>query len=259
MRAKIWQIGTALLVAAVAAAGCGDDAGTSAAPTAAPSSTAAHADSGDAFCDALVDFNRTVFRFDLDESSSTDDVKAAGATLGPLWAAVEDHAPEALRATVGDLGDSIHALQDGDQTAFSADQTLAAYAGVVAGAVDGCGIPTTDVTGVDYAFQGIPATIAAGTTAFRFTNGGSEDHELLVFPRPEGDDRPAAEVLANPARIGSEPQPVLFAFASPGQSMTAMADLEPGAYIAACFLPMGGAEDGAPHAMNGMVADFTVS
>ena len=43
---------------------------------------------------------------------------------------------------------------------------------------------------------------------------------------------------------------------SPGNTVWAVLDLEPGDYIAICFVP--DAESGAPHAMLGMIAPFTV-
>ena len=39
----------------------------------------------------------------------------------------------------------------------------------------------------------------------------------------------------------------------------AAADDEPGSYVVSCFVPVGGAEDGAPHFMEGMTAEFEVA
>jgi hypothetical protein len=79
-----------------------------------------------------------------------------------------------------------------------------------------------------------------------------------VFARPDGDDRPIEELLADPEMQEAGPAPVAVAFAPPGEMATALADLDPGSYYAACFIPVGGAEDGPPHAMEGMIAEFTV-
>lgn len=52
----------------------------------------------------------------------------------------------------------------------------------------------------------------------------------------------------------------------PGEDGYAVVELEPGDYIAACFIPTGttsedgppAGEPGPPHALHGMVAEFTV-
>src|SRR5690606_4951888 len=42
------------------------------------------------------------------------------------------------------------------------------------------------------------------------------------------------------------------------QEVDAMFDLDPGSYIAVCFIPIGGGEEGPPHFTGGMVAEFDV-
>jgi hypothetical protein len=56
-------------------------------------------------------------------------------------------------------------------------------------------------------------------------------------------------------------QAVRFAgatFAPPGGSAAGLMDLDPGSYLAVCFIPIGG-EDGDPHFTAGQVAEFTAS
>jgi hypothetical protein len=69
--------------------------------------------------------------------------------------------------------------------------------------------------------------------------------ELLALPEDE--------VFSKVAMAG-----VVFADA-PGAEATSMLDLEAGEYIALCFIPIGGAEEGPPHFTGGMVAEFTVA
>jgi hypothetical protein len=45
----------------------------------------------------------------------------------------------------------------------------------------------------------------------------------------------------------------------PDQTAVAMYDLEPGQYVAVCFIPVGGGEDGPPHFTSGMLAEFEAS
>ena len=61
-----------------------------------------------------------------------------------------------------------------------------------------CGFETVEVTAGEYTFDGIPATVPAGTVAFSFTNDGNEAHELIMFKRAEGEERPIEELLALP-------------------------------------------------------------
>jgi hypothetical protein len=140
-----------------------------------------------------------------------------------------------------------------------------------------------EVTGVEYAFVGLPASVPVGTP-FRLVNGGKEDHEFAVVRRNEGTTETLDELLALP-------QPELFSkvtfagvvFAPVGQTSLATLTLDqPGAYVAVCFVaqgtasgsPPGPAEPGAspagspgaspggaqgpPHVVLGMRGEFTV-
>ncbi|MGH9110702.1 MAG: hypothetical protein ACRDZN_00110 [Acidimicrobiales bacterium] len=127
-------------------------------------------------------------------------------------------------------------------------------------ALGDCGYDTVDVSGVDYAFEGIPETTPAGTTGFRFTNDGTEPHEMVIFRVNDGVTGSLEELLAAPEEDAG--QNLTFAgaaFAEPGQWGATFADLEPGRYAAVCFVPVGGAEDGPPHFMQGMSGEFEVT
>ena len=54
------------------------------------------------------------------------------------------------------------------------------------------------MTAVDYAFEDVPATVAAGTTAFTLTNASQagEDHEMIVMRKADGVDLSWDELLA---------------------------------------------------------------
>jgi hypothetical protein len=81
-----------------------------------------------------------------------------------------------------------------------------------------------------------------------------------VFRINDDETRSLEEILQLPEEEQMElATPVTFAFAPPGGSFTAFADLEPGRYAALCFIPVGGGEDGPPHFTEGMFAEFQVT
>jgi uncharacterized cupredoxin-like copper-binding protein len=93
-----------------------------------------------------------------------------------------------------------------------------------------------------------------GPVAFR--NEGTEPHEVVLLRLKEG------KTLADAAAYdpgGGEEEPFTFAggvgSVAPGTRASTTLDLEPGDYLATCFVP---AEDGTPHVDLGMVAAFTV-
>ncbi|HEX4901899.1 MAG TPA: hypothetical protein VFV42_03755, partial [Acidimicrobiales bacterium] len=113
------------------------------------------------------------------------------------------------------------------------------------------------VVGVDFAFEGIPATVPAGDVSFEFSNEGEAAHEMALFKLGEGvqlDDLLASE--EEPSE--EEATEVGFTFATPGQGghFLNAEDLEAGTYAVVCFIP---GPEGKSHHELGMKATFTVS
>jgi hypothetical protein len=93
-----------------------------------------------------------------------------------------------------------------------------------------------------------------GDVAFR--NEGTDPHEVVLLRLDDG------KTLADAAAYQSDPtmeQPFTFAggvsSVAPGTTAVATLDLEPGDYLATCFVP---AEDGTPHIDLGMLTTFTI-
>lgn len=221
-------------------------------------------------CAALVEFNSTVNNIDP-ESMSEEDMASAGEELSGLWEQVVTVVPEDAAADAEDLQGTLDDLAAGDPEGFSSDATFEQYSGVLSATVPECGFETVAVTGVDYAFEGLPETLPAGTVALEFENASEagEMHEIVLFKKAEGESRSAEEILNDPA--SEEEGPGEFAgasFAPPGVTSTGLTELTPGEYIAVCFIPTGSgeideeqAEEGAggpPHFTQGMLAEFTV-
>jgi hypothetical protein len=129
---------------------------------------------------------------------------------------------------------------------------------------DNCPGRAVAFTAIDYEYQGIPATLPAGLTKFKMTNAApKEEHEIGI-------------VKVKPAGLGMDPKAILSAkekkqaklvdfdsgtgaFAPPGNVAYGVAQLDPGTYVYACFIPVGGKKNGAPHFTEGMYGTFTVT
>lgn len=185
------------------------------------------------------------------------------ATFEPLLQDFESAAPDEIREQAAVQANAFRQALAGDEGALEAPEFGQASAAVSQYAFDQCSADDkVQVTGVDYAFQGVPDTVEAGTVAFSFTNEGTEPHEMLVLRLPDD----AEETLPYLQRISELPEDeaqaeVMIAgatFAPPGASSATFIDLEAGDYVMACFIPVGGGEEGRPHFSEGMFAEFTV-
>jgi uncharacterized cupredoxin-like copper-binding protein len=241
------------VVAAVALVGaaCGgdDDEDASDEPAEETTQAAEQAD-GDvaAFCQARIGLEQAF-------SSEEPDVDAVEALLADL----EASAPTEIAGNVTGLSGALdQAAQTGSDP--TGDPAFADNIGPIDQfTLSECGYETVDVTAVEYAFEGVPETVPAGTTGFTLTNDGDEAHEMVIFRITDGVTGPIEDLFA--ASEEEIEQNVTFAgaaLADPGQSGTSFVELEPGRYGAICFVPTGG-EDGPPHFTQGMTAEFEVT
>jgi hypothetical protein len=254
---------TALLVVGVAA--CGDDdeddaTDTTDATDEATDDTAGADGAPAAFCDGLVEFNTAVFQVDISEDTPEEEVVAVGEELAPLFDDIASNAPDELAGTADELNEAIQALEEGDAEAFNSDATFTAYTDLVADAIEACGFEAVDVVGVDYAYEGVEDSYAAGTVAFRFANESeSEEHEVAILRKADGVDLSWDELLALPEEEAmTQTEFKGAAFAPPGGQGGTLTELTAGDYLMICFIPVGGAEDGPPHFTQGMMHEFTV-
>lgn len=132
------------------------------------------------------------------------------------------------------------------------------------------------VTGVEYAFQGIPHTAPAGTVV-TFANAGKEVHQMIAARRNDGVTASLEELLAMPEAESGKLVTILGGpVASPGETAADRIILDrPGTWFFVCFIPVGttslpslapGATpnealmpEGPPHFLQGMVAELTVT
>ena len=162
----------------------------------------------------------------------------------------------------------ITAIRDGYQKQgdklFDTPKGLQLLATLDGWVYDNCPGTKVPVTAIDYQYQGVPATIKAGVANFKLTNAApKEDHMMAVFKlKPAAAGRDVGDLLA----LGQKKQDQYFdesggafRFAPAGQVGYSPASLTPGTYMYACFLPVGGKKNGAPHFTEGMYGTFTVS
>ncbi|HVM52839.1 MAG TPA: hypothetical protein VM262_06545 [Acidimicrobiales bacterium] len=167
---------------------------------------------------------------------------------------------------------------DDDDGAAGDDTTTTAAGGDDAAA-------TVEVTLIDYGFQGLPASIEAGTQLTVRNDSEAEMHELVAVLLPDDEERSVSELLSLPEEEigallgGGEPAAVLLATPGSDETIPAVGDgtlTEPGRYLIACFIPQGAdpdefmaaaaeseggppeVEGGPPHFVLGMQAELRV-
>lgn len=108
---------------------------------------------------------------------------------------------------------------------------------------------------VDFAFV-IPSELTAGNHLVEITNSGAEPHEFIVM-KINDENMTEDEVLAAAtSEEGDErlQEAFLWLPMSTGNSALVNMNLEPGRYVAICFVD----HNGTPHCEEGMISFFTV-
>lgn len=253
---RVCALATALMLVAAACGGNDDRAADSAAGDTG-SDPATEAPSNGEFCTSVVQAEAAV----LATASGGD----PGAVEG-LLATVEETAPEELQEQVSVVLDTVNqALQTRDDSAFEDEEFAQNEEEVDQWVAENCGYEAVDVTAVEYAFEGAPETLAAGTATFTFTNGGEELHEMiLVRFKDEGDS--VQDLMKLSDKQAQKRVDFLGAsFGPPGTVDTESREMAPGKYAMLCFIPVGATSEkaarkaeGPPHVARGMSAEFTV-
>ena len=211
--------------------------------------------SGDqeAFCESVTDIS-LLFNTIEEEPS-----KKQQRQLGRLTDRLESTAPTELSAPVATAVEAVRTGAFDDPAVFEAISTVDQWV------VDNCGYPVHPVTAIEYAFEGMPASVDSGINLFEFDNQGAEIHEIVIV-RIKGDET-AEELLELPDKqVEKKLQFIAATDAAQGETSVVYADLKkPGRYAAVCFLPVGAISEeaaeeaeGPPHAVEGMITEFEV-
>ena len=247
------------------------------------SSEQAAGDEVEAYCEAELEIE-TIGEPDIDFENASEEEQQAAAKefatdeLLPKAKAVQEEAPDEIKADVDKLVAAVEeAAETGDFAAFEEDEEIkAAEAKLHDFDLENCGWGSAEVKAVDYAFEGLDDSYDAGPTSFDFTNGGKEVHEMIVVKKKDGVSESFDDILAIEDEAAQQ-EKIDFAgaaFGPPGEESYFVVDLEPGSYIALCFIPEGTTPEvmaqmessgeepenaGPPHFVKGMKKEFTVS
>ena len=257
-----------LLIAALAVplVACGnddDDDTKAAAPTTAKSSTAE-------YCAVALDLDTAPgpeidFEKLTPEQQKTETKKYVNETIAPKVDRIEKLVPAEIKAEATTLIGAIRQVQQtGDfEAAFENNPAVeAADKRVHAYELGACGYRRQDVTATEYAFAGAPASVTNGVTSFELANKGKEEHEISILRINDGVTESAADLMKLSQEEGEKKAKFIAGgdSAKPGDSSyTVTKFTEPGRYLMACFLPVGGKEGQPTHASKGMFAEFKVS
>lgn len=161
---------------------------------------------------------------------------------------------------------------------------VAALAVAAAGCSDGDAVETGPlvVTAVDYGYDGLPATVAAGTEIALENASEVEAHELVAIRLPDDETRSVQELVQlPPEELGAFfPYVETVLVAAPGADGVAVEGTgelsEPGRYAVICVIPTGAdpaeylaaaaaseggppeVAGGPPHIVNGMFGEILV-
>ena len=135
------------------------------------------------------------------------------------------------------------------------------------------GTPVVGINAVEFGFT-LDTPDLGRDAAFKFTNAGEQQHELVIYKGPDNVDIGIAKMaLENVDGSELENIPAGYqvdhvGFAEPGEAVdvTFAEPLPAGTYVIACYIPDGGFNeqfepvnpDGKPHIQLGMINKFTV-
>jgi hypothetical protein len=255
-----------VLMLAIALVACGDDDDDAAESGATTTAAGAKGDLS-AYCATSLALE-TIPEPDIDfESLSPEQLKEetrkfTEANVVPLVRQIEPLIPDEIKADAKVLIDGVEKVrQSGDFQAFESDpQTQAAEAKVHKFDLANCGWQRVDVTATEYKFDGVPSKLDAGPTSFDLTNQGKEPHELAILRINDDVDESFADIVKLPEEQARQmTKGVGGAFAEPSKSAYGVVKLTAGRYAIACFVPVGGGDEGPPHVTKGMFVEFEVS
>lgn len=212
------------------------------------------------------------------EQQAEEAKKYATSTIRPLADKVIASAPDEIKDDAAVADKAVSELEkSGDfEAVFEKPENIKAFNNLHAFDLENCDWGQVEAVATNYKFDGVPATVPAGVTSFEFDNNGTEQHEMVIFRKNDGETMTFDQILAIEDEAEAEKH-VQFIGATGGdpndpEDLYAIADVKPGDYVMVCFIPLGStpeavkaAEDankeieGPPHFTQGMKTEFKVT
>jgi len=229
----------------------------------APVAAGAQTQDNTAFCQAAFKADKTSTA--IFSSGKKPSKKAQQELESALTEATNTAPPEVVANVQAAANEIITALQSGKEPSQEALQpnitALDQYR------YNSCGYPTADVTGIEYEFQGMPKTVPQGPLAIKFTDSGTEVHELVVA-RIKGKESLKKIVSLSEKEQDKKLEFVNGTEVTPGQTGYEIVDFaKPGRYAVVCYVDVGATTEaaahsehgGTPHAKKGMYQEVKVT
>jgi hypothetical protein len=218
---------------------------------------------GQAFCDAALKVDKA-----FSAVGDRGPTKKQAQDLDKALSGAESTAPPEIAADVQSIAGIIRSAAQSNQDPSENPTFTQNLAAIDQYRYNSCGYQQLQANGIEYEFQGLPKTVAAGKVAIQFTDNGSEIHELEVL-RIKGKDSAKKLTGLSESQLGKKAEDVGSTFAMQGQTSYAFADMsKPGRYAVLCHLPVGstspqaaeeaGKKHAKSHAQEGMYATITV-
>jgi hypothetical protein len=267
-----------VIILALVVTGCGGGAGGGAAPAtnaAPPSATAApstESDRSQALCSTWVDSDAAAASVLLHTDFASVTPEQLQAIVKDLWSKQEpiltsmDPAPDQIRPDVEKLlAIARQGAATGDPDTLSSPDLRNSDRNVDQYMLQQCGYESVQVTATDNAYQGLPATLPAGTVGITLSDQGTDAHQVLLLRINDGVTQSFAEILnLPPEQQGQVAAALGSAEADPGDTSTVFLRLAPGRCGAADFVTQGTTTlvapgSGPPHYSLGLQSEFTVT
>jgi hypothetical protein len=218
---------------------------------------------GQAFCDAALKVDKA-----FSAVGDRGPTKKQAQDLDKALSGAESTAPPEIAADVQSIAGIIRSAAQSNQDPSENPTFTQNLAAIDQYRYNSCGYQQLQANGIEYEFQGLPKTVAAGKVAIQFTDNGAEIHELEVL-RIKGKDSAKKLTGLSESQLGKKAEDVGSTFAMQGQTSYAFADMsKPGRYAVLCHLPVGstspqaaeeaGKKHAKSHAQEGMYATITV-
>lgn len=276
---RVGPLMCALLAISIVAAACGDDKKTEAG-AGSTATTAASSGTGQ-YCEKTLKIETVSPNIDFEsltpEQITEETKKFTKTDLQPLAHEIQAVTPAVIKTDIDLLVATVDKIAEtGDFSLFSTDPAVeAASKSTHAYDLGACGWAKQDVTTVDYAFNGITTSAAAGPVSFDLKNAGKEMHEMVILKKKAGVTESFDEIVKLDKEEGQKKVDRVGSLdpTKPGDDDYVVVNLEKGDYLVACFLPVGATPElfakaeagdaelpkGPPHVSKGMKATFTVA